>query len=120
MSGGKGGRQTTSVELPQWLDSAAQDVVARAMKAGRIGYVPYSGPDVAAFTPMQQAAFDASNMAAQAFGLPTATSALPPPTQFAGGVMGYASKPLYDQSVAAMRPGQRDAINSMFINPWTV
>ena len=55
--GGKGGKQTTEVKIPEWLEGAARTNMARADEIAKIGYTPYYGPDVAAFTPMQQAAF---------------------------------------------------------------
>ena len=67
--GGKGGSQTTQVSIPPWLEQAAQRNIAKAEDISQIGFVPYMGPDVAAFTPMQQASFMNTGSAAQAFGL---------------------------------------------------
>lgn len=123
MSGGKGGSQTTKVEIPQWLEDAARKNIARGEGVAALGYVPYYGPDVAAFTPMQNAAFNNTNAAASAYGLaaPTGTG-MPEPTTFNGGVQGYSSGSLYDQALRELkdrRPGQYDAITNMFINPQT-
>lgn len=122
-SGGKGGSQSTRVELPGFINEAAQRAVAQGQRAGEIGYIPYSGPDVAAFTPTQEAAFAGTNAAAGAFGLPqAAASGLPAPQEFAGGLLGYSSRPLFDEQMAVLaqeRPGQLDAINSFFIDPVT-
>ena len=123
MSGGKGGSQTTTVEIPQWLEDAARKNIARGEGVATIGYVPYYGPEVAAFTPMQDAAFANANAAASAYGLapPTGTG-MPAATTFNGGVRGYSSGGLYDQAVAelmARRPGQYNAITGMFIDPRT-
>lgn len=103
MSGGS--TQTTQqMSLPQWFEDYTKYTTDQAMKGSQIGYVPYMGPDVAAFTPMQQAAFDGTNMAAQAYGLPTATgTGLPAATQFSNGMMGYSSAPLYQQSLAELQ-----------------
>lgn len=121
--GGKGGSQTTRVQLPGFIEDAAQRAVARGEQVGQVGYVPYMGPDVAAFTPQQRAAFAGSNQAASAFGLPSAQgTGLPAPETFAGGVQGYSSFPLYEQALAqleATRPGQFEAINSFSIDPVT-
>lgn len=125
MSGGKGGKQTTAVKIPAWLESAAQNNMARANEIAQIGYTPYYGPDVAGFTPMQQAAFQNTADAASAFGMnaPSSGMAVMPQAQtFAGGVQGYSSAPLYAQSLAdlkANRPGQYAALNAPFINPKT-
>ena len=56
MAGGKGGSQTSSVEIPEYIEKAAQRNLNKAERISQLGYVPYYGPDVAAFTPMQQAA----------------------------------------------------------------
>lgn len=121
--GGKGGSQTTRVQLPQFIESAAERAVQRGEDVGRIGFVPFTGPDVAAFTPQQEAAFAGTNQAASAFGLPSMQgTGLPQPETFAGGVRGFSSAPLFEQALAelqATRPGQFDAINSFFIDPVT-
>lgn len=123
--GGKGGSSTTSVQIPAWLENAAQQNLARADRVAQIGYTPYFGPDVAAFTPMQEAAMNNTNQAALSFGMAAPTSAMagiPAAQTFAGGVQGYSSAPLYQQSVEALRtnaPGQYDAMRQMFIDPIT-
>lgn len=126
MSGGKGGSQTTEVKIPAWLEAAARDNIARGQQAAGIGYVPYYGPDVAAFTPMQEAAFGNTAMAANAFGLGTpaglSMSGMPEPQTFAGGFRGYSSGALYDQALEELKarnPGQYAAITNMFVNPQT-
>ncbi len=126
MSGGKGGSQTTKVEVPQYIEDAAKANLARADEISRIGYTPYYGPDVAAFSPMQQASFQNTADTASAFGLAAPTSqqdimgGMPAPTTYAGGVSGYSSAPMYEQSLAelqAQRPAQYQAIMDQFIDP---
>lgn len=125
--GGKGGKQTqtTEVKIPAWLESAAKKNMARADEIAQIGYVPYFGPDVAGFSPMQQAAFQNTSDAASAFGMAAPSNpmaGMPAPQTFAGGVQGYSSAPMFQQSVdalAAARPGQYAALNAPFINPVT-
>ena len=124
MSGGKGGRSSTSVEIPAWLESAARQNIARADEIAQIGYVPYYGPDVAAMTPMQMSAGGNINAAASAFGLGAPTSAMAgmPPAMDYGGMSAYSSAPLYEQSLAqlqARRPGQFAALQAPFIDPVT-
>lgn len=124
MSGGKGGSQTTKVEIPQWLEDAARKNIARGEGVATLGYVPYYGPDVAAFTPMQNAAFENTNSAASAFGLaaPVDSMSMPTARTYANGLSGYSSGGLYDQAVSELknrRPGQYDAMTGMFINPQT-
>jgi hypothetical protein len=124
MSGGKGGRSSTSVEIPAWLESAARQNIARADEIAQIGYVPYYGPDVAAMTPMQMAAGGNINAAANAFGLgaPSSVTAGMPMAGNYGGMAAYSSAPLYEQSLAelqARRPGQFAALQAPFIDPIT-
>ncbi|MEY4863800.1 MAG: hypothetical protein RLZ51_1895 [Pseudomonadota bacterium] len=123
--GGKGGKQTQQVKIPAWLEGGARQNMARADKLAQVGYTPYFGPDVAGFTPMQQAAFQNTNDAASAFGMAAPTDAMagmPAPQTFAGGVQGYSSAPMFQQSIdalAAQRPGQFAALNAPFIDPVT-
>jgi hypothetical protein len=123
--GGKGGSQTSQVQIPAWLQQAAQSNLARADALAQIGYTPYYGPDVAALSPMQVAAMQNTGGAASAFGLAApvdAMAGMPQAQQFAGGVQGYSSAPMFEQSLAALqaaRPGQYAALQSPFIDPFT-
>lgn len=128
MSGGKGGSTSSSITIPEYIEEAARRNLAKAEGISQIGYVPYYGPDVAAFTPFQQAGFQQTADVASAFGLGTPTTqadimgGMPEPTQFAGGVRGYSAAPLYQQAVdelAAQRPAQAQYIESFFIDPVT-
>jgi len=128
MSGGKGGSQTSKVEVPKYIEDAAKANLARADEIAQIGYTPYYGPDVAAFTPMQQASFQNTADTANAFGMGAPASqqdiygGMGAPTTYAGGVQGYSSAPIYEQSVSKLqrkRPGQYDAIKAPFIDPVT-
>lgn len=122
--GGKGGKSTTEVKIPDWLEAAARSNIGRAENVAGLGYTPYYGPDVAAMTPMQTAAGQGINTAAGAFGLGTGdlSMGMPAPQTFAGGVQGYSSGGLYDEALAELQrraPVQYDAITGMFINPQT-
>lgn len=126
MSGGKGGSQTQTTQqtIPEYLREPIKRNIARAEDISKIGFVPYMGPEVAALTPMQEAAMQSTGMAAQAYGMPNAlgNQVTPEPQTFAGGVQGYSSFPLYEQAIAelqASRPGQYDAIMGQFIDPVT-
>ena len=123
--GGKGGSTTSRVEIPAWAEEAARANLARADQLAQIGFVPETAalPTVAAFSPMQEAAFQGTNLMASAFGLPTAAgTGMPAPTEFAGGIRGYSAAPLYEAAIAdlaASRPGQYAALQAPFINPFT-
>ena len=103
MSGGKGGGQSTKTEIPEWAESATKRNLARAEEVQKIGYMPYYGPDVAGFTPTQQAAMQNNLAAASAFGMAAPTDAMagmPQAQDFGGGISGYSSGNLFDQAVA--------------------
>lgn len=122
--GGKGGSQTTEVKIPEWLEQAAQRNIAKGEELARIGYTPYFGPDVAAMTPGQIQGMQATNDAANAFGMGTTDpmAGMPQTQTFAGGVQGYSSGPMFQQAVDQLRqdrPGQYDALMAPFIDPIT-
>ena len=124
--GGGGGTTSGSTEIPAWLESAAIENINKARDVSQIGYVPYYGPDVAAFSPMQQQSMQSTGNAASAFGLApqgfNAMAGMPQAETFAGGLQGYSSAPLYEQSLDnlfANAPAQYRAMNSMFIDPFT-
>ena len=102
MSGGKGGSTTSTVEVPQYIEDAARRNLERADLISKIGYVPYFGPDVAAFTPQQEAAFAGTQQT------------------FAGGVRGYSSAPMFEEAMdefGRRRPAQKAFIDQLFIDP---
>ena len=122
----KGGSTTSSVTIPEYIEAAAQRNLNKAERISQIGYTPYYGPDVAGFTPMQQAAFQNTADTAGAFGMAAPSSqqdiygGMAPPTEYAGGVQGYSAAPIYEQSLEALaqnRPGQKAYIDSFFIDP---
>ena len=121
MSGGKGGSTTSTVEVPQYIEDAARRNLERADLISKIGYVPYFGPDVAAFTPQQEAAFAGTQQLAGAFGTPTAMDmGVPAPQTFAGGVRGYSSAPMFEEAMdefGRRRPAQKAFIDQLFIDP---
>jgi hypothetical protein len=128
MSGGKGGSTSSTVTIPEYIEEAARRNLTKAEKISQLGYVPYYGPDVAAFTPMQEASFQNVADTASAFGLSApATQAdimggMQRPTEYAGGLKGYSSAPMYQASLdrlAAERPSQKSYMDSFFINPYT-
>jgi hypothetical protein len=119
-----GGSTEQKTEIPAWLENASRSNIAQGNKVANLGYVPYYGPDIAAFTPMQQASFQNTGQAANAFGMAggglTGMEGMPQAQQFAGGVSGYSSAPMYEEALAQLEanaPGQFAAIQSMFINP---
>ena len=120
----KGGSQEQNVTLPKFYETALQQQIGMAGDVSQTGYVPYFGPEVAAFSPMQQASFQGTDQMAGAFGMPTTGGQqyMPQAETFAGGVQGYSSAPLYQQAVdtlAVERPAQADYLASFGIDPVT-
>lgn len=133
MSGGKGGSTTSTVEIPEYLEGPIQENIQRAKDISDIGYVPQYGQQVATFTPMQRAAFAATNQQAQAFGVPSVVPQqqlnnagynIDPMTGTpiaAPGEIGVSSGPLFEQSLQRLeqeRPGQKAAIDAFTIDPY--
>ena len=122
--GGQGGKKTQETTIPSWIRDPAIRNLQRAEAVQQLPYMPYYGPEVAAFTPAQNAAFDANIGAGEAFGLLapntlTATSGMPTPEEFAGGFKGYSSQGLYDQALAELKAKQPGAVaqyNALFGN----
>jgi len=122
----KGGTSTSNTQIPAYLEDAVRENINRARDVSQIGYTPYYGADVAAFSPMQQQSMRSTGNAASAFGLAPegfdGTAGIPQAQTFAGGVQGYSSAPLYEQSLDklfANAPAQYNAMNDMFIDPFT-
>ena len=113
-----GGSKTTEVKIPEWLEDAGKEALARSRDVSRIPYAAYYGPDVAAMTPMQVAAMRGTNQMAEAFGAPTADlSAGMPTAQDYGGMSAYSAGPMYDAAVSELQrrqPGTYDAIMAQF------
>ena len=122
----KGGTTSSNTQIPAYLEDAVRENINRARDVSQIGYTPYYGADVAAFSPMQQQSMRSTGNAASAFGLAPqgfdAMAGMPQAQTFAGGVQGYSSAPLYEQSLDnlfANAPAQYNAMADMFIDPFT-
>jgi hypothetical protein len=105
-----GGKTKETQQIDPALRDASLAQLDMARAVGQLGFVPYKGDTVAGFQPGQIAAMQNTNTGLEAFGL--GTSAVPA----AGNLSPYA---IYQQQLAQMDPGQREFIQSMFINPMT-
>ena len=123
-----GGSTSQKTAIPEYITEAAKKNLQRAELVSNIGYTPYIGPDVAAFSPMQEAGFQSTENLANAFGIGSGMSqqdimgGMGEPTQYANGVRGYSSYPLYEEALeelAKQRAGQKQYIDSLFIDPFT-
>lgn len=114
MSGGKGGSQTTEATIPEWAKQPTIRNLARAEQVQKIGYMPYYGPDIAAFNPQQEQAMQANQDAAAAFGLASpgvdAMAGMPEAQDF-GGMSGYSSSPIYEAAVEELKNKQPEFVN---------
>lgn len=116
------GKSSSKTKIPGYIEDASKDVLNRAQSVANLGFVPYFGPDVAAFTPMQNAAMGNVNSMAGAFGMQTPSGGMPAPQTFAGGVQGYSSAPMWREALDELkqrRPGQYNALRALFMNPVT-
>ena len=119
----KGGSQSQETTAPAFAERAEQQKIGLARDVSQLGYVPYFGPDVASFSPLQQAAFQGTDQMAGAFGMPVAQGEyMPAPTTFAGGVQGYSSAPLFMESRGALQqnaPGLYNYLEGFSVDPMT-
>jgi len=119
--GGKGGSNTSEVAIPPWLQDKAIDNLNRAQDVQQLGYMPYYGADVAAFTPTQELAMQSNMSAAEAFGLAPQGSdpmaGVPQAQTFDGGIQGYSAQPLYEQALGEWQtknPEQFDRYQNLY------
>ena len=121
--GGKGGKSNQEVTMPKFAETALQQGIGMSRDVAGMGYTPYYGPDVAAFSPMQEAAFQGTDAMASAFNMPTTGGQqYMPQAQNMGGAMGYSSGNVFDaskQALAQRAPAQYDYINSFSVDPVT-
>jgi hypothetical protein len=120
----KGGSESKEATLPAWQEQAYQQGINLAKDVSQTGYVPYTGPEVAAFSPMQEAAFQSTDQMANAFGMQGTGGQqyMPQAEMFGDGVRGYSSIGLYDDAVQGLQqraPAQANYIASFGIDPVT-
>lgn len=116
-----GGSKSTS-EAPEWLRGPAEHMLNRSIQQDQVGYMPWRGPDIAAFDPAQVAAMQNTNAAANAFGMQSAMPRIPDAQDFGGGTWGYSGQGLYEDAMrraTEAAPGQMRYYNSFFVDPIT-
>jgi hypothetical protein len=96
------GSSTQKTEIPEYAEDASKQALGMANARNELGYIPYHGPDVAAFNPMQKAAMQGANTMAASAGLGTAPMSYMPAQDFGGGIMGHSSQPLYQSNMDAL------------------
>jgi hypothetical protein len=104
MSGGKGGSSTQ--KLPGYLKDFQKRNIARGENLADIGYMPYTGPEIAAVNQWEEVANLNQNQMSGAFNMgtvPGSVASRMPETVSAGGVEGYSSFPVFQQAVEELR-----------------
>ena len=123
MSGGKGGQTSSTASIPEWVQNASKDNLAKANEIAQLGPMRNYGPSVAAFNDNQISAFQNNADLASAFGMNAPAdvmSNMPTAQDYGGGVMGYGAAPLVDQQLASLQlndPNQASAISRQFMDP---
>jgi|11_taG_2_1085331.scaffolds.fasta_scaffold00321_30 hypothetical protein len=100
-----GSKSTQSTQIPEYVEEAGKLALQRAQEIQAMGYVPYTGPEVAAINPYEQAsAANVGGMAA-ALGMqaPVGVDMGGMPTVTQGGMTGYSSYPAYMASLERLR-----------------
>ena len=131
MSGGKGGKSTTTQdsnaiqETPGFQEALGIRAIEQADALAGLGPIRQRGPTVAAFNDFQNANFQNAADLAGAFGMQAPTnvmSSMPQASDFGGGVMGYSASPVVDNMLAELQreaPAQYDAMTGMYMDPVT-
>ena len=103
-------RSTEKTELPEWYATAAKEAISRANQIYELGRTPYTGVDVVAVNPYEQAASRNVGAMASAFGLdaPAELDMGGMPTVTSGGVTGYSSYPMYVSDMERLKEQRPD------------
>ena len=121
----KGGTTTTKPYVPKFAETGMQQIVGMGPDLAPLAstYTPDYGVQVAALSPQEQLSQQYTDMASQAFGMPTVdTSSYLPQAQNVGGMMGYSSRPMTEQMIGQFkseRPQQASYIESFGMDPVT-
>lgn len=114
----KTSKQTSKSKQERKVDPNLVRDYADLTSAGRqlagVRSQPNRGVTIAGMTPAQQQAMASSNLAAQAFGLPTADFAMAPTETSAGGIEGYSIAPEYDRSLSLLPDEYTNAIQDFY------
>lgn len=122
----KGGTSEQRTTLPKFQETAIQQGIRQAGDVATYmdTPMPLYGPQVAAFSPMEQASFQGTDMMAGAFNMPSTGGQqyMPQAQTYEGGIQGYSARPMVDQMMSqfeAERPAQAEYRASFGIDPMT-
>lgn len=98
MSGGKGGSQSSQVQIPGYMEDALRQQLARAQAVQNMPYAPIMGPTMAGFTSGQKAGMESQAALAQRMGIipqeyDVASGYMPGAIDVGNGLTAYASYP---------------------------
>lgn len=123
---GGSSKQTDKPYVPSYAETGMQQTIGMATDLAPLAdtYTPLYGPQVASFSPMQEASFQGTDMMAGAFGMPTSGGQqyLPPAQTFDGGIQGYSARPMVEGMIDQFReerPAQAEYRESFGIDPVT-
>jgi hypothetical protein len=123
---GGSSKQTEKPYVPTYAETAMQQGIGMATDLAPLQdtYTPLYGPQVASFSPMQEASFQGTDMMAGAFGMPTSGGQqyLPQAQTFDGGIQGYSARPMVEGMIDQFReerPAQAEYRESFGIDPVT-
>lgn len=107
---GQPSRSTQSTELPAWYTDAAKNALERANQIAELGKTPYTGVDVVAVNPYEQAYSKNVGTMASAFGFdaPAELDMSGMPTVTSGGVTGYSSYPMFIADMERLKEQRPD------------
>lgn len=122
----KGGTTEARTTLPKFQETAIQQGMGQARDIATLmdTPMPLYGPQIASFSPLEQASFQGTDMMAGAFNMPTTGGQqyLPQAQTYAGGIQGYSARPMVDQMMSqyeAERPAQAQYRSTFGIDPVT-
>lgn len=106
MSGGKGGSQSSQVQIPGYMEDALRQQLARAQAVQNMPYAPIMGPTMAGFTSGQKAGMESQAALAQRMGIipqeyDVASGYMPGAIDVGNGLTAYASYPGAKERVLA-------------------
>mgnify|MGYP000353780774 CR=1 FL=1 len=106
MSGGKGGSQSSQVQIPAYMEDALKQQIARAQAVQSMPYAPIMGPTMAGFTGGQRAGLESQAALAQRMGIispeyDVASGYMPGAMDVGNGLTAYASYPGAKERVIA-------------------
>ena len=106
MRGGKGGSQSSQVQIPGYMEDALRQQLARGQAVQNMPYAPIMGPTMAGFTSGQKAGMESQAALAQRMGIipqeyDVASGYMPGAIDVGNGLTAYASYPGAKERVLA-------------------